>query len=80
MDNDLTLVCPNCYGTVIVNKLDTNCCIFRHGIWKSNNTQVDPHATEAVCMNAVKNDLIFGCGRPFRLDLKTMTTMVCDYL
>ena len=80
MDNELIVECPNCYGKVIIKKNDVNCCIFRHGVWKSTNSPLDPHASKEVCDNAVRKNLILGCGLPFRLELSTMCTVVCDYI
>jgi hypothetical protein len=40
--------------------LELNCAIFRHGVYKSNWQQVDPHATDIP-------DDIYGCGMQFQI-------------
>ena len=36
--------CPNCNDILIISEL--NCCIFRHGIYKKINEQIDPHLSK----------------------------------
>lgn len=57
--------CPHCRG--IVEILQINCGIFRHGIFKQNGQQLDPHLPKHVCDMVYSNGLILGCGKPFRL-------------
>ena len=64
---DLTLKCPNCDTYFIVNTKHINCSIFRHGIYKETMLQIDPHASKDICETLVKNDEIYGCGKPFKL-------------
>ena len=61
---DPIITCPHCKEFVIISEL--NCRIFRHGILK-NGTQISPHLSLEEWENLVKNDLIYGCGKPFRL-------------
>ena len=35
------ITCPNCNDYIIISEL--NCCIFRCGIYKKTNEQIDPH-------------------------------------
>ena len=44
--------------------------------------QINPHETEENCNYLIKNDLIFGCGKPFRIitnDTKYIA-IICDYI
>ena len=41
------LKCPHCNEYVIIEKI--NCAIFRHGIFKNNLQQIDPHALKELC-------------------------------
>jgi hypothetical protein len=47
MTEEAILICPHCNHYVLIEKL--NCGIFRHGILKSNNTQINPHASKEEC-------------------------------
>lgn len=69
-DDFLLIKCPNCSGVVQVHKSETNCCIFRHGIYRNNFTQVNPHASQAQCESLIKSKQVYGCCLPFQL-LKT---------
>jgi hypothetical protein len=70
MSNDIKieepiLQCPHCNEYILIEKL--NCGIFRHGILKSNNSQINPHATKEECEYYINNNLIYGCGKPFKI-------------
>ena len=71
--------CPHCTQFVIIEQL--NCMIFRHGILKTNGKQIDPHSKKELCDYYIQNQLIYGCGKPFRIE-KTgaeYTATECDY-
>ena len=71
--------CPNCNNPVLIEQL--NCRIFRHGILKANNTQIDPHASKDLCDYYINNGLIYGCGKPFRiLENNKFETVICEYI
>ena len=71
--------CPNCNNPDLIEQL--NCRIFRHGILKSNNTQINPHASKEECEYYINNDLIHGCGKPFRvLENNDFKTVICEYI
>ncbi len=74
------LKCPHCNETVLIEQI--NCAIFRHGILKKNLKQIDPHALKELCDYFVQNDLIYGCGKPFRIIVKNniFETEICDYI
>jgi hypothetical protein len=54
---DIIIECPHCQGTVLVNKKDLNCMIFRHGILKDSGKQLDPHLPKKECDESTKNFL-----------------------
>ena len=84
MDGLITVECPHCSLLIEVERKEINCGIFRHGIYKSNLKQIDPHASRYVCDELVKANLIFGCGKPFRLSRDPITGIykaeICDYI
>ena len=54
----MILKCPHCKEWF--EMLELNCAIFRHGVYKSNWQQVDPHAIDIP-------DDIYGCGMQFQI-------------
>ena len=76
--------CPHCDNIVQVHQDQVNCHIFRHGIFKSTGLQIDPHLPKDDCEKLFSNDLIYGCGKPFRLlrnannDISHVS--ICDYI
>lgn len=79
-DEDPILTCPHCSGAILIKKI--NCGIFRHGIFKKNSKQIDPHAPKKVCDKYIKKNLINGCGKPFKVVLvdELIKTEICDYI
>ena len=63
----IIVMCPNCFNYIQILKKDFNCKIFRHGIFKDSNKQIDPHLSKKECDELIKNDKIYGCGKPFML-------------
>jgi hypothetical protein len=57
--------CPHCKEQVIISKL--NCCIFIHAVMKKTGKQVNPHTSKAKMETLIKDRLIYGCGRGFRI-------------
>jgi hypothetical protein len=74
--------CPHCKQIVQVLKKEFNCKIFRHGIYKKNLKQIDPHLKKEECDRLKKEDLIFGCGKPFQLIItdNSFEVVVCGYI
>ena len=75
------VVCPHCKDPALIQKM--NCAIFRHGIRKFDGIQMDPHAPKDVCDRLVKDNAIYGCGKPFRVQIDLSGIMVaveCDYI
>ena len=74
--------CPHCSSDIIINKKDFNCKIFRHGIFKSNFKQINPHLNKIECDKLINDKKIYGCGKPFKLIIKNniYSTIICDYI
>jgi hypothetical protein len=72
----MEVICPHCNGMVIIEQL--NCAIFRHGIFKNTGKQIPPHASKEECDNWVKNNDIYGCGKPFQVIENK--AVVCEYI
>lgn len=74
------LYCPHCKSPFLMEKL--NCGIFRHGIYKENGKQLDPHSSKELCDTVIKNNLIYGCGKPFQIVQENHQYVVkkCDYI
>ena len=83
MENIL-VKCAQCSDLVIINKKDFNCKIFRHGVYKKDNKQIDPHLNKKECDRLFKENLIYGCGKPFKLFInkeeEKYWTEKCDYI
>ena len=84
LDN-IIVKCPYCNDSILIEQL--NCCIFRHGVLKSNGKQINPHATKELCEFYVKNKLINGCGKPFIIqfnenleDINSYIAIKCNYI
>ena len=79
-NKEIIVICPHCKDYVIIKEL--NCCIFRHGIYKSSGEQMNPHANKNECDYLKEKDLIFGCGKPFKILIQDEKVMVeiCDYI
>lgn len=83
-DNDIHLIvkCPHCEEFVLIEKL--NCCIFRHGIIIKTGKQMNPHESKENCEVLKKKNLIYGCGKPFKIIKKNndneYLTEICDYI
>jgi predicted RNA-binding Zn-ribbon protein involved in translation (DUF1610 family) len=59
--------CPNCGDFVVVHRNELNCKIFRHAVYKKNNQNINPHLPEIECVKLLKESLIFGCAKPFKI-------------
>lgn len=74
------VICPHCKDYVLIDKI--NCAIFRHGIFKQNGKQINSHTSKDLCDIYIKNNLIYGCGKPFKIIMvnDTFDTEICDYI
>lgn len=72
--------CPykDCNMLIEVKKDMINCKIFRHGIYKNNFNMMNPHEKKEECIRLKENNLIFGCGKPFKFDGEKVE--ICDYI
>lgn len=68
--------CPHCNEPVIIQEV--NCAIFRHGIFKTNYEQIPPHSTKDQCDEWIEKNMIYGCGKPFKII--NNTAVKCDYI
>jgi hypothetical protein len=78
---EIVVTCPHCDMPVLIEQL--NCKIFRHATLVSNNTQINPHASKEECDHYIKNNLIYGCGKPFQVVENsdgTHLAVVCEYI
>ena len=83
---NLVVQCPHCKYPILIEEL--NCRIFRHGVFKINGTQINPHASKELCDFYVQNDLILGCSKPFQIiqnensinNDDTFIAVICDYI
>lgn len=83
-DRNYVFECPHCSCLVVVKFEETNCCIFRHAVFKQGFNQINPHTSLSECQNLVMSDKIYGCGKPFRLIKNSSGTVIdvvkCDYI
>ena len=74
------VICPHCELLIEINQI--NCGIFRHGVLKSNMQNIPPHLPKAQCEHLIHHNLIYGCGKPFRIIIKddVFVAESCDYI
>lgn len=72
--------CPHCEEYVIIEQI--NCAIFRHGVIKKTLKQIDPHLPKAQCDKLKEHNLIYGCGKPFKIVNRNgiWISVECDYI
>lgn len=72
--------CPHCNEYVIIEQI--NCSIFRHGVIKTNLQQINPHLPKIECDKLKELDLIYGCGKPFKVVIENneWKGIECDYI
>ena len=88
MTNIKIFTCPHCEMIITVDKL--KCGIFRHGIMKKNGKSINPHTSQIDCEKLIRKNLIYGCGKPFKIIEKikeqsesddiTYEISICDYI
>jgi hypothetical protein len=77
MSDFYIFICPHCTGEILVHNNELNCRIFRHAVLKNGN-QINPHAPKEECERLIKNNEIYGCGKPFQVIGDK--AVECDYL
>lgn len=79
--------CPHC--NQLIEIVELNCCIFRCGIYRETGEQIPPHHPKAECDRLAEQELIFGCGKPFRVESHpdpnknneiSYQAIICDYI
>lgn len=72
--------CPHCNQSCEI--LELNCRIFRCGIYKNNFQQIPPHLDKITCDLLVEKNEIYGCGKPFRIEIENniYKPIICDYI
>ena len=81
MENlNLVIICPHCQDPVLIDQL--NCKIFRHAVLKTTGEQINPHTPKVDCENYVSNNLVYGCGKPFKIieSDQQYKVEICDYI
>jgi hypothetical protein len=76
-----SIICPHCKEYVWIDQI--NCGIFRHGIYKQTFEQIPPHASELECKRLIDDQLIYGCGQPFRVQISldgNPIVEICDWI
>jgi len=78
--NNIIVTCPHCQEYIEI--LEINCAIFRHGTFKNNGQQIDPHSSKEVCEQYIQTNAIYGCGKPFKVFLKEgiLVAEICEYI
>ena len=77
----LIVQCPHCNQYIEV--IELNCRIFRCGVLKSDFSQINPHSSKEECVNMKNSDIIYGCGKPFRIfqdESHALKVEKCDYI
>ena len=77
-ENAYSFECPHCCMMCFVKKEDIRCTIFRHAVFKNKMEFVPPHAPKEECDRWVRDGLVYGCGKPFKFDGKSVT--IIDYI
>ena len=82
MSKYVIVTCPHCENYIQVFQKDYNCRIFRHGILRTTLKQINPHLQKSECDRLKRENLIYGCGKPFKLVTINGqdTTIKCDYI
>jgi len=82
MDNYIIIQCPHCKDYISVLKKEINCKIFRHAVYKNTLKPIDPHSSKEICNDLNNKGLIFGCSKPFFLQIQNENykTVICDYI
>ena len=80
IEKEMIVKCPHCNENIIIEQI--NCAIFRHGIYKHNLQQIDPHLNKERCDELINNNKIFGCGKPFLIKKinNIWESEICDYI
>jgi len=79
INNSYFISCPHCQTTIEILDDQINCQIFRCGVYKTPHlSPINPHSSEIECRRLIDDNLIWGCGQPFRFDGQNVNQ--CDYI
>jgi len=78
--NIIIVSCPHCQLFVEIEEI--NCAIFRHAVLKKTNKQINPHSSKEDCDRYIANNMIIGCGKPFKIinENNEYKAIECDYI
>lgn len=82
-DKTYVFECPHCNLMIQVSQQQVICKTFRHGVMKDTMKQIPPHTKKDECERLKNADLIYGCGKPFKMfksHKKYAYVDVCDYI
>jgi hypothetical protein len=71
---EIIIICPHCNSYLSITEL--NCGIFRCGIYKKTNEQIDPHLSEENCKKLIESNQIYGCSKPFQIIVQDDETWI----
>jgi len=76
----MVIKCPHCEEYIEIESI--NCGIFRHGQYRTNGQQLPPHSSKELCDKVYQENLIYGCGKPFRVHItdNTPDVTICEYI
>jgi hypothetical protein len=82
MTRDIIINCPHCEMLILIKETEINCAIFRHGAYKKDLKQINPHEKKEECDRLANENLIHGCSKPFRLikENDEYKAQTCDYI
>lgn len=79
MSSYFIVECPHCLDSIVIFHHEINCRIFRHAVYKSTYQQVNPHLSKVECDRLVQSQLVYGCGKPFRIN-DHLEAETCGYI
>ena len=81
-EDHVIVTCPHCQIPIYIKHKDFNCHIFRHATYKHNLEPINPHLKRSECERLKRQNLVYGCAKPFRLVKKEgiYQAEICDYL
>ena len=74
--------CKHCNEEFIINERDFNCMILRHGSYKINYMNINPHLPKNECDSLFETGAIYGCGKPLKIIYQDnkYDIVICDYI
>ena len=70
--------CPHCSLLCEVPRNEIRCTIFRHANFKKDMSFVPPHSSKQECDRWIKEESVYGCGKPFKFNGTNL--QICDYI